>query len=189
MVVKGGSVSDPVRVWDGEARSDGDKSLAEGDFRGEQLTSWARGGGRLVKILHEWVWGHIHTHTNSLSLWFDSGHIWQGQGSHSASLSESPGELARNAGSRQDPSLPPRDSGNCMTWDLDIPFPGEDWVNHYRATRKVFGVKIPLWKIECYTAFMAVCLQFSYTTSLGYSCQGNKGDGPEQNDDEDIKVG
>ena len=36
---------------------------------------------------------------------------------------------------------------------------------------------------------MAVCLQFIYTTSLGYSCLGKKGDGPEQNDDEVTKVG
>lgn len=36
---------------------------------------------------------------------------------------------------------------------------------------------------------MAVCLRFGYTTSQGYSCQGKKGDGPEQNDDEAIKVG
>lgn len=37
--------------------------------------------------------------------------------------------------------------------------------------------------------FIAVCLQFSYTTSLGSSRQGNKGDGPEQNDDEVTKDG
>lgn len=76
-----------------------------------------------------------------------------------------------------------------MKWGLDIHFPGEDWINHYRAIRKVFGVKISPGKIECYTTFTAVCLQFSYTTSLGYLCQGNKGDGPEQNDDEGIKAG
>lgn len=36
---------------------------------------------------------------------------------------------------------------------------------------------------------MAVCLQFSDTTSLGSLRQGNKSDGPEQNDDEAINVG
>lgn len=43
----------------------------------------------------EVVGGHLRKH--SLSLRFGSGHAPpQGQGSHSASLSESPGELARN---------------------------------------------------------------------------------------------
>lgn len=34
-----------------------------------------------------------------------------------------------------------------------------------------------------------MCLQGSDMTSLGSPGQGNKGDGPEQNDDETIKVG
>lgn len=53
------------------------------------------------------------------------------------------GELARNADSRQDLSLCPRDSGKGMKWGLDIYFPGEDCINHCRAIRKVLGVKIP----------------------------------------------
>lgn len=36
---------------------------------------------------------------------------------------------------------------------------------------------------------MAVCLQCSYTTSLGSSCQGNKSNVSEQNDNDAVKVG
>lgn len=39
---------------------------------------------------------------------------------------------------------PPRDSGKGMKCGLAIYFPGEDWINHYRAIRKVLGVKISL---------------------------------------------
>lgn len=34
-----------------------------------------------------------------------------------------------------------------------------------------------------------MCLRGSYKTSLGSSCQGSKSNGPEQNDDETVKVG
>lgn len=70
----------------------------------------------------EVVGGHLRKH--SLSLRFGSGHAPpQGQGSCSASLSESPGELARNADWEQELSLPTRDSGKGMKWGLDIHFP------------------------------------------------------------------
>ena len=35
---------------------------------------------------------------------------------------------------------------------------------------------------------IAVCLQFSYTTSLGFLGQGRKSDRPERNADEAVKV-
>ena len=83
-------------------------------------------------------------------------------------------------------SLPPRDSGRGIKWGLDICFPGEDWIHLWEAMRKVPGDQSRTVKNR---VFIAVCLQFSYTASLGSSRQGNKGDGPEQNDDEATKDG
>ena len=88
--------------------------MAEGDFRDEQLTSqaggWEAGDWKPCTSGEGGLGTHTHTQIHFLYGLVQVTSLRQGQGTHLANLSESPEELARNADSRHDPSLPQRDS-------------------------------------------------------------------------------